>query len=59
MVSFDTNILVSATTAAPHAKMDRARDIVARGMQAAGSIPSLQTLAEFSTIAICRTGLFA
>ena len=57
MVSFDTNILVYATTAAPQAKMNRARDLVARGMQAGGSILLLQTLAEFSNVAIRKAGL--
>ena len=57
MVSFDTNILVYATSAAPHAKMNRARDLVARGMQAGGSILLLQTLAEFSNVAIRKAGL--
>ena len=57
MVSFDTNILVYATSAAPHAKMNRARDLVARGMQAGGSILLLQTLAEFSNVVIRKAGL--
>ena len=57
MVSFDTNILVYATTAAPDAKMNRARDFVARGMQTGGSILLLQTLAEFSNVAIRKAGL--
>jgi len=34
MVSFDTNILVYATVAAPEAKTKRARDLIARGMRA-------------------------
>jgi predicted nucleic acid-binding protein len=57
MVSFDTNVLVYATTAVPHAKMNRARDLVARGMRAGGSILLLQTLAEFSSGAIRKAGL--
>jgi len=52
MVSFDTNILVYATVAAPDAKTKRARDLIARGMRAGWSVLLLQTLAEFSSVAI-------
>ncbi len=52
MVSFDTNVLVYATVAAPDAKTKRARDLIARGMRAGESVLLLQTLAEFSSVAI-------
>ncbi len=57
MVSFDTNILVYATVAAPEAKTKRARDLIARGMRAGWSILLLQTLAEFSSVAIREAGI--
>src|SRR6266700_2490310 len=52
MVTFDTNVLVYATTAAPDAKAKRSRDLIVRGMQSGWSILLLQTLAEFSNVAI-------
>jgi len=52
MVSFDTNILVYATVADPLAKTMRARDLIARGMRGGSGILLLQTLAEFSSVAI-------
>jgi len=52
MVIFDTNILVYATFAAPDAKTNRARDLIVRGMRAGSGILLLQTLAEFSNVAI-------
>jgi len=52
MVSFDTNILVYATLSAPLAKTHRARDLLLRGMRTGSSILLLQTLAEFSSVAI-------
>jgi predicted nucleic acid-binding protein len=52
MVIFDTNILVYATFAAPDAKTNRARDLIVRGMRAGSGILLLQTLAEFSSVAI-------
>ncbi len=52
MVSFDTNVLVYATASKPDAKVMRARDLVARAMRAASSVLLLQTLAEFSNVAI-------
>jgi len=48
MVTFDTNVLVYATTAAPDAKAKRSRDLIVRGMQSGWSILLLQTLAEDS-----------
>ena len=52
MVSFDTNILVYATLSSPLAKTHRARDLLVRGMRTGSSILLLQTLAEFSSVAI-------
>ena len=52
MVSFDTNVLVYATASQPDAKLMRARDLIARTMRAASSVILLQTLAEFSNVAI-------
>ena len=52
MVSFDTNVLVYATASISDAKVMRARDVIARAMRAASSIHLLQTLAEFSNVAI-------
>jgi predicted nucleic acid-binding protein len=57
MVSFDTNILVYATSAVPDAKTKRARDLIARGMRAGRGIVLLQTLAEFSSVAIRKAGI--
>jgi predicted nucleic acid-binding protein len=57
MVSFDTNILVYATSAVPDAKTKRARDLIARGMRAGWGILLLQTLAEFSSVAIRKAGI--
>jgi predicted nucleic acid-binding protein len=52
MVSFDTNVLVYATASISDAKVIRARDLIARAMRAASSLLLLQTLAEFSNVAI-------
>jgi predicted nucleic acid-binding protein len=52
MISFDTNILVYATASISDAKVMRARDLLARAMQAPTGILLLQTLAEFSNVAI-------
>ena len=57
MISFDTNILVYATISAPLSKTHRSRDLVVRGMQTGSSILLLQTLAEFSSVAICKAGI--
>jgi predicted nucleic acid-binding protein len=57
MVSFDTNILVYATLSAPLSKTDRARDLLVRGMRTGSSILLLQTLAEFSSVAIRKAGI--
>jgi len=52
MVSFDTNVLVYATASKSDLKVIRARDLIARAMRAASSVVLLQTLAEFSNVAI-------
>jgi predicted nucleic acid-binding protein len=52
MISFDTNVLVYATAAISDVKVVRARDLIARAMRAASSVLLLQTLAEFSSVAI-------
>ena len=57
MVSFDTNILVYATLSVPLAKTHRARDLLVRGMRTGSSILLLQTLAEFSSVAIHKAGI--
>jgi predicted nucleic acid-binding protein len=55
MISFDTNILVYATAAISDEKVTRARDLLARAMRAATSVLLLQTLAEFSNVAIRKS----
>jgi predicted nucleic acid-binding protein len=57
MVSFDTNILVYATLSVPLAKTHRARDLLLRGMRTGSSILLLQTLTEFSSVAIRKAGI--
>jgi predicted nucleic acid-binding protein len=57
MVSFDTNILVYATLSVPVAKAHRARDLLVRGMRTGSCILLLQTLAEFSSVAIRKAGI--
>ena len=52
MVSFDTNILVYATASISDVKVTRSRDLIARAMRAASSVLLLQTLAEFSNVAL-------
>ena len=52
MVSFDTNVLVYATASISDVRVIRARDLIARAMRAASSVLLLQTLAEFSNVAI-------
>jgi predicted nucleic acid-binding protein len=52
IVGFDTNILVYATAASPAVKTSRARDVMARGIRGGSSVLLLQTLAEFSNVAI-------
>ena len=57
MVCFDTNILVYATILAPLAKTHRARDLLVRGMRTGSCILLMQTLAEFSSVAIRKAGI--
>jgi predicted nucleic acid-binding protein len=57
MVTFDTNILVYATAAETDPKANRSRDLIVRGMQSGWSILLLQTLAEFSNVAIRKAGI--
>ena len=52
MISFDTNILVYATTSISDVRVMRARDLVARAMRTASCVLLLQALAEFSSVAI-------
>jgi predicted nucleic acid-binding protein len=52
MVSFDTNVLVYATGSIEDVRAGRARELIARAMRAASSVLLLQTLAEFSNVAI-------
>ena len=52
MISFDTNVLVYATASISEVKVFRARELIARAMRAASSVLLLQTLAEFSNVAI-------
>ena len=46
-----------ATLSAPLAKTHRARDLLLRGMRTGSSILLLQTLAEFSNLAIHKAGI--
>src|SRR5665213_720356 len=57
MISFDTNILVYATASKSDSKTIRARDLIVRAMRAGSSILLLQTLAEFSSVAIRKAGI--
>jgi predicted nucleic acid-binding protein len=52
VISFDTNVLVYATASISDVKVMRARDLIGRAMRAASSVLLLQTLAEFSNVAI-------
>jgi predicted nucleic acid-binding protein len=55
IVSFDTNVLIYATAAAP--KGDRARDLIARAMRGGESVLLLQILGEFGNVAIRKAGM--
>ena len=57
MVSLDTNILVYATVSAPMSKTMHARDLVVRGMRTGENILLLQTLTEFSSVAMRKAGI--
>jgi predicted nucleic acid-binding protein len=52
IVSFDTNVLLYATAPSSTPKKNRAHDVIARGMRSGQSVLLLQTLAEFSSVAI-------
>jgi len=51
MISFDTNVLVYATSSGNDVRARRARDLITRAMGAASTILLLRTLAEFSSVA--------
>jgi predicted nucleic acid-binding protein len=58
MISFDTNVLIYATATGADERAHRARDLLARAMmQAANSVLLLQSLAEFSNVAIRKAGI--
>jgi len=52
MISFDTNVLVYATAALADDKVIRARELMVRAMRSANTILLLQSLTEFSNVAI-------
>ena len=57
MISFDTNVLVYATAAITDDRVNRARELLARAMRAATGVLLLQSLAEFSSVAIRKAGI--
>ena len=52
MIAFDTNVLVYATAPLSDDKVTRARNLIARALQTGTAVLLLQTLAEFSSVAI-------
>jgi predicted nucleic acid-binding protein len=56
-VAFDTNVLVYASAADPDAKTRRARELITRGMRSGSAVLLLQTLAEFSHVAMRKAGI--
>jgi predicted nucleic acid-binding protein len=56
MISFDTNVLIYATATGADDKASRARELLARTIRAANSILLLQSLTEFSNVAIRKAG---
>jgi predicted nucleic acid-binding protein len=52
MIAFDTNVFVYATASVSDDKVARARNLIARAMQTGTAVLLLQTLAEFSSVAI-------
>ena len=52
MISFDTNVLIYATAALADDRVSRAQDLLAFAMRATTSILLLQSLTEFSNVAI-------
>jgi predicted nucleic acid-binding protein len=57
MISFDTNILIYATATGADERAARARELLARAMRPANSILLLQSLTEFSNVAIRKAGI--
>ena len=57
--AFDTNVLVYAVVEPPDAKADRARELLARCTRSPGAVLLLQSLAEFSHVAMRKFGIGA
>ncbi len=57
MISFDTNVLIYATAAGADERARRARELLARAIRAANSVLLLQSLAEFSNVAMRKAGI--
>jgi len=57
MISFDTNVLIYATAADADERASRARDLLARAMRAGNGVLLLQSLTEFSNVAIRKAGI--
>jgi len=57
MISFDTNVLVYATATVSDVRVSRARDLLARAMQVTNAVFLLQSLAEFSSVAVRKAGI--
>jgi predicted nucleic acid-binding protein len=57
MITFDTNVLVYATATAGDGRVSRARDLLARAMQVTNAVFLLQSLAEFSSVAVRKAGI--
>jgi predicted nucleic acid-binding protein len=57
MISFDTNVLIYATAADADERANQARDLLARAMRAGNSVLLLQSLTEFSNVAIRKAGI--
>ena len=57
MISFDTNVLIYATAVDADERASRARDLLARAMQAGNGVLLLQSLTEFSNVAIRKAGI--
>jgi predicted nucleic acid-binding protein len=57
MIGFDTNVLVYATAIGTDARVSRARDLLARAMRVTNTVLLLQSLTEFSNVAIRKAGI--
>ena len=57
MISFDTNVLIYATAVGADERARRARELLARAIRAANSVLLLQSLAEFSNVAMRKAGI--